>query len=152
MDRKTRWIATGIAALGVVASGTGVAAAQVDDSGTDDDREEQLSGEELDRASTAAVEEAGGGEVVDAEAEDEGETGYEVEVRLDDGSEVDVQLDDSFAVVSAVNEGPDDDANEADDDANEADDDADDRDEADDADDVPADQRQTTTTEARPGS
>lgn len=143
MDRKTRWIATGIAALGVVAAGTGVAAAQIDDSGTDDDRDEQLSGEELERASNAALEEAGGGEVVDAETEDEGETGYEVEVRLEDGSEVDVQLDESFAVVSAENEGPDD--------ANEAEDDADDANEADEADDAPAD-RQTTTTEARPGS
>jgi hypothetical protein len=134
MDRKTRWIATGIAALGVVAAGTGVAAAQIDDSGTDDDRDEQLSGEELDRAGTAAIEETGGGEVTDTEADDE-ESAYEVEVTLDDGSEVDVQLDESFAVVSAENEGPDDDANEADDDA----------------DDVPAD-RQTTTTEARSGS
>jgi len=102
-----------------------VAAAQSDGDGVGNDTDDApLEGEALDKASAAAIEEAGGGQVTEAEAEDDGETGYEVEVTLDDGSEVDVQLDDAFAVVSSHNDGPDDDGPDDDaDDANDVDDD-----------------------------
>ena len=49
-------------------------------------------GEELDRASAAALEHTGEGRVTETEKGDE-ESLYEVEVTLDDGSQVDVQLD-----------------------------------------------------------
>jgi uncharacterized membrane protein YkoI len=61
-----------------------------------DDADERLTGDTLDRATDAALAEAGGGEVVDAERDDDG--GFEVEVRLTDGSEVDVDLNDDFSV------------------------------------------------------
>ena len=57
-----------------------------------------ISGTALDRASEAALAEAGGGEVVDSEVE---ENGYEVEVNLSDGRQIEVQLDADFAVVSS---------------------------------------------------
>ena len=105
MDRRTRWIAGGAAALALVAGGAGVAAAQ---SGSDDDGNEvPLTGEDLDKASAAALAETGGGEVTETEVGDE-ESLYEVEVTLDDGTQVDVQLDESFEVVSTEADGADD--------------------------------------------
>ena len=56
------------------------------------------SGSALDKASAAALQHTGGGQVTDTEVGDE-ESYYEVEVTLDDGSQVDVQLDRSFQVV-----------------------------------------------------
>jgi uncharacterized membrane protein YkoI len=56
------------------------------------------SGSALDKASAAALEHTGGGQVTDTEVGDE-ESYYEVEVTRDDGSQVDVQLDRSFQVV-----------------------------------------------------
>lgn len=121
MNRRTRWIAGGAAALALVAGGAGVAAAQSDGTGSDDADDAPLEGETLDKASAAALEEVGSGEVTETEADDE-ESAYEVEVTLDDGTEVDVQLDESFKVVSSTpdDDGPDD-ADEPDDadDANE---------------------------------
>ena len=55
-------------------------------------------GSALDKASAAALQHTGGGQVTDTEVGDE-ESYYEVEVTLDDGSQVDVQLDRSFQVV-----------------------------------------------------
>ena len=55
-------------------------------------------GSDLDKASAAALQHTGGGQVSDTEVGDE-ESYYEVEVTLDDGSQVDVQLDRSFQVV-----------------------------------------------------
>ena len=54
----------------------------------------------MDRASAAALEHTGGGEVTETEVGDE-ESYYEVEVTLDDGSETDVQLDRDFNVVGS---------------------------------------------------
>ena len=51
------------------------------------------------KASAAALDHTGGGQVTGTEVGDE-ESYYEVEVTLDDGTQVDVQLDESFAVVS----------------------------------------------------
>ena len=62
------------------------------------DRDKAISGQALDRASAAALQETGGGKVTETEVGDE-ESQYEVEVTLDDGSQVDVQLDRDFQVV-----------------------------------------------------
>jgi uncharacterized membrane protein YkoI len=69
--------------------------------GDDDDKGEvdrAISGSALDRASRAALDHTGGGEVTDTEVGDE-ESYYEVEVTRDDGSQTDVQLDRNFNVV-----------------------------------------------------
>jgi uncharacterized membrane protein YkoI len=76
-----------------VAGGTGA----VDD---DDGPDRAITGSALDRASEAALREAGGGRVTETEAGDD-ESYYEVEVTKADGTEVDVQLDREFAVVSS---------------------------------------------------
>ncbi|GLK16130.1 PepSY domain-containing protein [Herbiconiux flava] len=60
---------------------------------------DDLQGEELEKASAAAIAEAGGGSVTDAETSDDADHAYDVEVRLDDGTEVDIDLDASFGVV-----------------------------------------------------
>ena len=83
----------GAVALAVV-GGTGAAVASSDD----DAAERPIVGEALQRATDAALDATGGGEVTDTEVGDE-ESHYEVEVTLDDGSQVDVQLDESFRVL-----------------------------------------------------
>ena len=90
---------------------------------------DELSGTELDRASSAALAAVGEGKVTDTERDDE-EGAYEIEVTKDDGSQVDVHLDKSYQVLSqdADDEpGRDDDAHEETDadDETEADDEAD---------------------------
>ncbi|MGH2744990.1 MAG: hypothetical protein ACRDN8_21380 [Thermoleophilaceae bacterium] len=91
---------TVIAALAI--GGVAIAGAA---GGDDDGSERPISGNALDRASAAALEHTGGGEVTDTEVGDE-ESYYEVEVTRSDGSQVDVQLDRDFAVVG--DEGDDD--------------------------------------------
>lgn len=59
----------------------------------------ELTGADLDRASSAAVEAAGGGRVTGSEVADDAGAAYEVEVTRDDGTEVDVLLADDFSVV-----------------------------------------------------
>lgn len=78
------------------ASGAGAAIASNDD---DDETQTAITGEDLDRATEAALAETGAGRVSQTEAGDE-ESLYEVEVTLPDGSQVDVQLDEDFRVVS----------------------------------------------------
>ena len=73
---------------------------------TGDRRRPPITGSALDRASHAALKEAGGGKVTETEAGDE-ESYYEVEVTKADGSQVDVQLDRSFAVVGVRDREPD---------------------------------------------
>jgi uncharacterized membrane protein YkoI len=72
--------------------------------GDDDGSEQAITGQALDRASAAALEHTGGGEVTETEAGDE-EGAYEVEVTLDDGSQVDVHLDKGFNVISQADDG-----------------------------------------------
>src|SRR4029450_10657261 len=96
MARTKMWIAGGAAALLVAGTGAGIAAA----SGHGDDSEGPITGQALDQASAAALQETGGGRVTETEVGDE-ESYYEVEVTLDDGSQVDVQLDESFHVGSS---------------------------------------------------
>jgi hypothetical protein len=111
MFRSKRFL--GIAAaivVVVIAGGAGLAIASGAGS---DDSEPPITGEALERASTAALSHTGGGRVTETEAGDE-ESYYEVEVTLDDGSQVDVQLDEQFNVVGEEREigdddGPDDD-------------------------------------------
>jgi uncharacterized membrane protein YkoI len=98
MHRKTKWIAGGVGAAALLATGAGVAAAS--GGGDDDATDTPISGPALDQASAAALAETGGGHVTGTEVDDE-ESYYEVEVTLDDGSQVDVQLDKSFNVVSS---------------------------------------------------
>ena len=107
MERKMRLIAGGVGAAALVAAGAGVAAAS--GGGDDDGSDTAITGAALDKASTAALDSTGGGQVTGTEVGDE-ESYYEVEVTLDDGSQVDVQLDESFKVVSSS---ADDDSSEA---------------------------------------
>ena len=60
--------------------------------------DQAIGGSDLDKASAAALQHTGGGQVTDTEVGDE-ESYYEVEVSRADGSQVDVQLDRSFQVV-----------------------------------------------------
>jgi uncharacterized membrane protein YkoI len=87
--------------VGLAASAAGVAVAI----GAGDDDEAPITGDALDRATTAALAHTGEGRVTETEVGDE-DSYYEVEVTLDDGSQVDVQLDEDFKVVSS--EGDDD--------------------------------------------
>jgi uncharacterized membrane protein YkoI len=60
---------------------------------------DELTGTELDRASSAALDAVGEGRVTDTERGDE-EGAYEVEVTKDDGTQVDVHLDEGYQVLS----------------------------------------------------
>ena len=93
MTRRSKLLAIGGIAVVVAAAGTGLAVAT-----GGDDSEAPIEGTALDRASAAALEHTGGGEVTETEVGDE-ESYYEIEVTRDDGSQVDVQLDRSFQVV-----------------------------------------------------
>ena len=88
-------VAAVVAALG----GGGAAIAMATGGGDDDGRERAITGSALQRASDAALEHTGGGEVTETEAGDE-ESYYEVEVRTDEG-QTDVQLDRDFNVVDS---------------------------------------------------
>ena len=103
MDPRKKLIVGGIVALAVIGGGTGIAIA----TGLGDD--EPLTGSTLDRAVEAALQETGGGTVVETEAGDGG-AAYGVEVRLEDGRVVEVALDESFNVIGQ--ESDDDGANE----------------------------------------
>ena len=73
---------------------------------------DELNGADRDRASSAALEAVGDGEVTEAESD---EDGYEVEVTKADGTRVDVDLDQDFQVQSQ-------DADDADDTSEDGDD------------------------------
>jgi hypothetical protein len=94
MRHRTLW-AAGAAVAVVVAGGTGIAIAA---GGDDDAQEVPITGAALERASAAALEHTGGGEVTGTEVGDE-EGYYEVEITLDDGRQIDVHLDEGFDVL-----------------------------------------------------
>jgi len=96
MRTRTKVIVAG-GALAVAATGGGIGIAAANGG---DDSEAPIEGNDLDRASAAALEETGEGRVTDTEVGDE-ESYYEVEVTLDDGNQVDVQLDEDFNVVGS---------------------------------------------------
>ena len=100
MDKRTKIVIGAAAGLVVVAGGAGAAVA----AGGGDDNEEPITGDALDRASAAALEHTGEGQVTETEVGDE-ESLYEVEVTLDDGTQVDVQLDEDFNVVGDERDG-----------------------------------------------
>jgi hypothetical protein len=97
MRNRTKLVIVGAAvlALGAAGGGLAVAGGSGDDTG---DSEAPISGDALGRASDAALEHVGEGQVTDTEVGDE-ESYYEVEVSRPDGSQVDVQLDRDFHVV-----------------------------------------------------
>jgi uncharacterized membrane protein YkoI len=94
MNRRTKWmvVAAGVAVAGVVGGGAALATSQ-------DEADTPITGDALDRASTAALDHVGGGTVTATEVGDE-DSYYEVEVTHTDGSQVDVQLDADFQVTS----------------------------------------------------
>jgi uncharacterized membrane protein YkoI len=110
ITKRTKLVIAGAAVVVAAGAGAGIAAA-----GGSDDSEAPISGDDLDRASAAALEATGGGEVTETEVGDE-ESLYEVEVTLDDGSQVDVQLDEDFNVVGQEHDGAGEDDGGADDD------------------------------------
>ena len=95
MSKRTRMVIGGVVAAAVIGA-TGLTVAQA----TSDDSESPITGEALDKATTAALAHTGGGRVTETEVGDE-DSMYEVEVTLEDGRRVDVQLDEDFAVVGA---------------------------------------------------
>jgi len=92
MKRRTTWIAAGVAAAAIAIGGVGMALAN---GGGDTDA--PLTGNDLDRATQAALEHTGGGTVIESEIGDDG-AAYSVEIKSDDGTVVEVQLDESFNV------------------------------------------------------
>ena len=110
MKRATKLASVGAIGVGVVAAaGLTVATASSGDDGPEDDgADTAISGEDLQRASAAALAHTGQGRVTGSEVDDE-ESKYEIEVTLDNGDQVDVQLDEQFQVVSSENDGAGDD-------------------------------------------
>ena len=100
MKDKLKGVLIAIAAVAVLAVG-GTAIAGAAGGGDDDATDKAISGQALDRASSAALAETGGGKVTETEVGDE-EGAYEVEVTRADGSQVDVHLDKGFNVLSSV--------------------------------------------------
>jgi uncharacterized membrane protein YkoI len=93
--------------FGVVSSETdGPEDAGDDSDDTDDSDDRAVPATDREQAERAALAETGGGTVTSTEADDQ--SGYEVEVTLDDGTEVDVHLDESFEVISSRTDGTDD--------------------------------------------
>ena len=93
MQRRTKWIVGGAIAAGVIAAATGMGIAATSD-------DEPLTGSTLDRAVEEALQETGGGTVVETEVGDGG-AAYSVEIRLDDGRQVEVNLDENFNVIGS---------------------------------------------------
>lgn len=61
---------------------------------------DDLTGDDLARASEAALAAVGGGTVTEAERSDDADHAFDVEVTREDGTDVDVDLDADFAVVA----------------------------------------------------
>ncbi|WP_220729523.1 hypothetical protein [Streptomyces radicis] len=108
--RRTKWIVGAVAAA-ALAGGGGVAAAASGNSPSADG-DTPITGQDLQRATEAALAHTGGGEVTGTEVDDE-EGAFEVEVTLADGDVTDVHLDQDFTVLSTETEnGEQDDATE----------------------------------------
>jgi uncharacterized membrane protein YkoI len=95
MRERSKFLVVGGVVLALAAGGTGLAVAT--GGGDDDATDTPISGSALDKASAAALDHTGGGQVTETEVGDE-ESYYEVEVTRN-GSQTDVQLDRSFNVV-----------------------------------------------------
>lgn len=108
LGKRTLWI--GGAVAGVLAlGGAGIAIADELNDGSD-----ALDDATRDRVAAAATAYTNGGELIDAERDDDG--GYDADVRLDDGTVVDVRLDDDYTVVAGESDGRTGDRADADDD------------------------------------
>lgn len=95
MRKRVTIVVASIAALVALAlGGAAIANARQGDDGA------KLTGATLFRASAAALEATGGGEVNETEYDSEQGATYEVEVTKLNGSTVDVRLDDSYKVVA----------------------------------------------------
>jgi uncharacterized membrane protein YkoI len=97
MDRKARWIGGGALAVALIGGGTGVAIAAA---GGDD---QPLTGSALEKATAVALQQTGGGTVIETEVGDDG-AAYGVEIRLDDGRVVEVGLDANFEVIGQASD------------------------------------------------
>ena len=95
MNRKGKWIASGVLAAVIIAAGSGIV---LGTGSTDTDT--PLPGSALERAAAAALAHTGGGTVIESEVGDDG-AAYGVEIRLDDGSTVEVSLDQTFNVIGS---------------------------------------------------
>ncbi|HTH07155.1 MAG TPA: hypothetical protein VL916_14845 [Ilumatobacteraceae bacterium] len=93
MNRRTKLIGGGAAAVVLIGGGVAIAVA----SGMGDD-DQPLTGTTRDKAIAAALEATGGGTVTETEVGDDG-AAYSVEVQLADGSQVEVNLDEHFNVI-----------------------------------------------------
>lgn len=92
-----------------VSAGSTEPAERDDDAGGRDDdageADEQVKDQTTsDRARAAALRAAGDGRVTEIERADEGQSGYEVEVKRSDGSYVEIALDRGYGVVSVEND------------------------------------------------
>jgi uncharacterized membrane protein YkoI len=92
MRARKKWLVGTTIAVVAIGAGTAIAAGRVVA------EEKPLRGATLDKASKAALDHTGGGEVVDTETGDDG-AAYGVEVRTKDGRQVEVSLDAGFRVV-----------------------------------------------------
>ena len=92
--RRKRVIIPAAVAAAVLSIGGVAWGSSASDSGSD-----ELKGNDLERASQAALDAVGSGKVTETEVGDE-EGAYEVEVTKPDGSQVDVHLDKNFKVIS----------------------------------------------------
>jgi uncharacterized membrane protein YkoI len=93
VNKRSKMIIVGAATV-ALAAGASIAIAGSDDDGS----ETPIRGDDLARASDAALDYTGGGTVTGTEVGDE-ESYYEVEVTRDDESQVDVQLNRDSQVV-----------------------------------------------------
>ncbi len=101
MSRKTKTLLVAGAVLITAVAGFAFV-------GDDDGSEVPITGDELVRATEAALAVYPDGTVTETEKGDE-EGAYEVEVTLPDGSQVDVHFDSGFNLLSTEADGPDDD-------------------------------------------
>lgn len=103
MQRRTKFAVAGAAAVAALGIGTGVGIAA-----TNGDDDQPLTGTDLERATTAALDHVGEGTVTETEVGDDG-AAYGVEIRLDDGRQIEVNLDEQFRVIGSEDDddGPD---------------------------------------------
>jgi hypothetical protein len=98
MQVNRRVVAVGAAGVAVVAGGVGIAYGV-----GAGESEEAVTGPNAEKAIAAAVEQVGGGEVLEAEYQESGSQGvYEVEIRRPDGSVVEVNVSGGFDAVGTA--------------------------------------------------
>jgi hypothetical protein len=101
MKNRKKLLIVGGSALALAVGGAGVAMAT---GAGDDGNGQPITGSALEKASSVALQETGGGKVSATEIRDE-EGYYEVEVTKPDGSQVDVHLNKDFSVIDSSADG-----------------------------------------------